>query len=435
MPVPARQLFLLVAVLLLLSLPLPWFTDVQTAWQWLAIGLLLVCLLDLLALLLQKTPQGKRTVNSTLALGQWTHVSLRLSNPHKQRLHCQIFDHYPSRMQLRGLPQSQRIKAQGWSQIEYQIRPEERGLFHFAGIQLRLFSPAGLWQQSRKITASEKVRVYPNFSAVAHYTLLASDNRLSQLGIRKSQRRGTGLDFHQMRDYREGDSLRQIDWKASSRLRRPIAREYQDERDQEIVFLIDCGRRMRARDDELSHFDHTLNAILLLSYVALRQGDAVGMQTFAGEPRLLKPAKGPATQQRMLNALYDLQPTNYVPDYTQAATRFLAQQNKRSLVILISNLRDEDNSDLLPAIRLLQRKHLLLLISLREEALDQASHQAAGHFHQALQLAAVHSYLAQRKQAIRQLQVMGADCLDVSPSQLTVSLINRYQEIKAAGQL
>ncbi|MCU7959824.1 MAG: DUF58 domain-containing protein [gamma proteobacterium symbiont of Bathyaustriella thionipta] len=435
MPVPARPLFLLLAILWLLSLPLPWFTDLQSAWLWLAIGLLIFSLLDLLALLLQKTPQGRRQVNSTLPLGQWTTVSVRLTNRQNRRQHYRIFDHYPSRMQLQGLPQSQTIKAHGWSQIEYQIRPEERGLFHFAAIELRLLSPFGLWQQARKIAAAQKVRVYPNFAAVAHYILLASDNRLSQLGIRKSQRRGSGLDFHQMRDYREGDSLRQIDWKASSRLRRPIARESQDERDQEIVFLIDCGRRMRARDDELSHFDHTLNAILLLSYVALRQGDAVGMQTFAGEPRLLKPAKGPATQQRMLNALYDLQPTNYVPDYTQAATHFLAHQNKRSLIILISNVRDEDNSDLLPAIRLLQRKHLLLLISLREEALDQAARQPAKHFHQALQLAAVHGYLAQRKQAIRQLQVMGADCLDVSPSQLTVSLINRYHEIKSAGQL
>ena len=91
------------------------------------------------------------------------------------------------------------------------------------------------------------------------------------------RRRGEGLEFHQLREYREGDSQRQIDWKATSRSGQLISREYQDERDQQIMLLIDCGRRMRAQDDELSHFDHVLNAALLLAYVGLRQGDAVGL--------------------------------------------------------------------------------------------------------------------------------------------------------------
>lgn len=125
----------------------------------------------------------------------------------------------------------------------------------------------------------------PDFARLYGAELMAVDHWLNQIGVRGGQRRGLGLEFHQLREFRDGDTLRQIDWKATARKRTPIAREYQDERDQQILFLLDCGRRMRSQDGDLSHFDHALNASLLLAYVALRQGDAVGAMTFAGDDR------------------------------------------------------------------------------------------------------------------------------------------------------
>ncbi|MGQ0658030.1 MAG: DUF58 domain-containing protein [Chromatiales bacterium] len=123
---------------------------------------------------------------------------------------------------------------------------------------------------------------------------------------RHKRRRGEGLEFHQLREYRGGDSLRQIDWKATSRQRKLVSREYQDERDQHVFFLVDCGRRMATKDGELSHFDMSLNAVLLLAYVALRQGDAVGVMTFSGKPRYLPAQKGMPTLTRLLEFLFDL---------------------------------------------------------------------------------------------------------------------------------
>ena len=114
--------------------------------------------------------------------------------------------------------------------------------------------------------------------------------------------------------------MRQIDWKATSRIRKLISREYQDQRDQQVFFLIDCGRRMTAKDGELSHFDHALNSVLLLAYVALRQGDAVGLMTFGGAPRYVAARKGAGMVNVVLNALYDLQPGMSSPDYANAAT-------------------------------------------------------------------------------------------------------------------
>ena len=216
------------------------------------------------------------------------------------------------------------------------------------------------------------LRVYPNFAALSGYALFATDNRLSQIGVLQRRRRGEGLDFDQLREYREGDSQRKIDWKASQRMHKLISREYQDERDQQVVFLVDCGRRMRAKDDDCSHFDHALDATLLLAYVGLRQGDAVGLMTMSGDERFLAPRKSRAMVNRILNTVYDLQPGLLTSDYYQAAVNLSKRLRKRALIVIISNLRDEDDDTLLPALRLLQKRHLVLFASLRERALDEA---------------------------------------------------------------
>ena len=150
---------------------------------------------------------------------------------------------------------------------------------------------ARAWQISRRSGTASPVRVYPNFRALAKYTLLATDNRLSQIGVLQVRRRGEGMEFHQLREYRQGDAQRAIDWKATSRTQRLIAREYEEEKDQRVLLVIDCGRRMASKDDELSHFDHALNAALLLAHVALRQGDAVGMMTMGGDQPLQRAAQ------------------------------------------------------------------------------------------------------------------------------------------------
>src|SRR5690606_11199118 len=157
------------------------------------------------------------------------------------------------------------------AQVEYTLRPLQRGPLQLGQCYLRVKSPLGLWNISYQSGNGDDIKVYPDFSAITGYTILATENHTSQIGIRKAQRRGTGMEFQQLREYRLGDSLRQLDWKATSRRQQLISREYQDERDQHIVLLLDSGQRMRTQDDELSHFDHALNALLLVSFIALRQ--------------------------------------------------------------------------------------------------------------------------------------------------------------------
>ena len=150
---------------------------------------------------------------------------------------------------MRDLPQRVRIGAAGWAELEYELKPLARGELEFGPIEMRVALAARAVGAARRGPArGATIRVYPNFAALSKYALLATDQRLSQIGVLQRPRRGEGLEFHQLREYREGDMQRQIDWKATSRAGKLISREYQDERDQQIMFLIDCGRRLaRAR--------------------------------------------------------------------------------------------------------------------------------------------------------------------------------------------
>jgi uncharacterized protein (DUF58 family) len=310
-----------------------------------------------------------------------------------------------------------------------------RGETQFGAAEIRLHSPLGLWLVKKLSGEPSLVRVYPNFRALAKYTLLATDNRLSQIGVLQVRRRGEGMEFHQLREYRQGDAQRAIDWKATARTARLIAREYEEEKDQRVLLVIDCGRRMASKDDELSHFDHALNAALLLAHVALRQGDAVGMMTMAGVNRYSEPRKSVGAVHAILNRVYDIEPTRSVPDYHLAARDVMKQLRRRSLVIVLTNLRDEDDETLLPALKLLRTRHLVVLASLREAIISRALSARVDSFDRAVTHAAAAEYLAQRERSFRRIGAAGAVCLDVEPERLAISLVNRYLELKREGRL
>ena len=435
LPIPGKNLYKLLALLILLALIGSVWMPAVLIWKIALVITAIIALLDLLLLYRREPPQAKREVHTSIPLGVKRTVSLQLTNHSKYPWTFDVFDHYPNEFEAIGLPLNLSLDKGGSADVRYQVTAKSRGKFNFIGVQFHLYSRWGLWERDYRLLLDSKVHVYPNFSAIPHLNLLATDNQLSQLGIIKKPRRGQGQDFHQLREYREGDSIRQIDWKATSRIRKVISREYQDERDQEVIFLLDCGHRMRAIDDELSHFDHTLNALLMLSYVALRQGDAVGLSSFGGSNRWISPKKGYHTIQRILNTTYDLQPGTDAPDYTQAASDLLVRHKKRALVIILSNVRDEDSTELQAAVRLLKRRHLVLLASLREQRLDDVLHAPPTDIDTALRTGATHHYLQQRKAAFDALVSQGVIAVDVAPQNLGVSLINSYLNIKSSGKL
>jgi uncharacterized protein (DUF58 family) len=441
---PSRTLLILLGVLLGLAILLGTLQalaigvphSLQALWWGALLALLGAALVDALRLRRRPSPRLERQLPGNLPLGRWSEVRLTAHHDYAQPLALEVFDHPPAEMAFEHLPQRIELHPGEQTQFAYRVRPLVRGRFSFPQCEITLPSPLRLWQARRYLPLSGETRVYPDFARLYGAQLMAVDDWLSQLGVRQRPRRGLGLEFHQLREFRDGDSLRQIDWKATARKRTPIAREYQDERDQQIVFLLDCGRRMRSQDGELSHFDHALNACLLLSYVALRQGDAVGLATFAGEhSRFQAPVKGPAQLNVLLNALYDLHSTRLPADFAAAADALLSRQRRRALVVLVTNLRDEDDQELLAAVQRLGRQHRVLVASLREEVLDSLRHTPVKDFEAALTYCGTLDYLNARASLHERLVAHGVPVLDARPSELGPQLVSRYLAWKKAGVL
>lgn len=403
------------------------------AWPALGGAIAALALLDALWLRSLPTPQATRELPEALPLGVERDVALRIESA--RRLRVEVFDLHPGEWHARGLPRRLTLAPETATTFAYRLHPGARGSFCFDGVQLRLDSPLRLWRQSRMAGTAQTVRVYPDFAPLTRFALLSAEQASRLVGAHLKRRRGEGTDFHQMREYRVGDSLRQIDWKATSRSGKLISREYQDEKNQQLLMVVDTGRRMMAREGGLAHFDHVLNATLVVSYLALRQGDAVGLFASGGESRWVAPRRGMGSLDALLHASYDLQPQPVATDYLAGATELSLRQRRRSLVMLVTNVRDEDIEDLLGAVRLLQKRHLVVVASLRERELDDVLDEEIGDLHDAIRAGAVARYLQQRADAHDKLRSHRVVVLDVTAEQLPAALVERYLAVKRDGLL
>jgi uncharacterized protein (DUF58 family) len=386
--------------------------------------------------------QLTRQMPQAFAIGVQRPIRLMLSLQGNADWQVRLHDHADPSLLVEGMPRELSLKGSKITELEYAVTPTRRGEVSFAPADISIRSRFGFLELLTRVGELERRRVYPDFAQVARYAWLAGDRRLAEIGIKTFQQRGEGTDFKQLAEYRVGDPVRHIDWKASLRFEKPILREFQNERDQCVMLLIDCGRRMRADDRGggigTAHFDQVLNAVMLLTYVALKQGDAVGAMTFGtplGEERWFNPSKGAPTLNALMGQLYDVQPTPTHSDYLSAAQAFLRRQRKRALVIVITNFRDEDSSELGQALKLLRSRHLVMTASLREGVVCELVDQPLTSQDKALDVGSAHLYEQSRRDAFNRIAAKDSLMVDAEPERLGIELVNRYHAVKRAGMI
>ncbi len=397
----------------------------------LLVALLLAAAVDALRLRRQPAPTVTRDVPEVWAVGRVHPLVLRVAAAGPTRV--RVDDRAPESATLVGLPVWVDLPAEGRAEIRAEVRPTERGRHAVGPVHLLQASPWRLWESARALDAVDTVRVHPDFRRMAGLMRLGAEGRVQRLGLHLQRRRGEGAEFHQLREYRPEDQLRRVDWKATARLRRPVSREYREERDQHVILLLDCGRSMHARDGDLSHFDEVLEALLLLAAVAVRQGDAVGLLTFSGPDVWVPPRRGPAVVPALLDAVFDLRSSTAPSDYAEAARRLSLRQRRRALVVALTNVREEATDDLVAHLGPLRGQHKLLVGSLREPALDAAVEGAVADLSDALRVGAAAAYLESRRDAHAAVSGHGIPVLDCRPEELGPTLVGRYLELKAAG--
>ena len=432
---PTVRLLALALAWLLLAGVVVLVPALVSAWAWLGGAAALCAVVDAVWVCLFRPLAVRRQLPARFAFGEPGEVGLLLRNDGGRVARIEVFDGIPQRAVTEVLPWSGDLAPRREVRVFYPVRLMERGPAVFGPVQVRRFSPLGLWTRKSAYLVPETVKVYPNYEPVIRFALLAMQHRESQMGIVRRPRAGSSRDFHQLRDYRDGDPLSQIDWKASSRRQMLISRDYQEQRNQAVVFLLDTGRRMRALDGGVPQFDHILNAILLVAHVALRQGDQVAVKSFGGSDRWLPPMKGSHAMPVLLNHLYDYQTTPAPSDFAGAVEQLMARQRRRSLVILLTNLRGEDGKELLPAMQVLHSRHLVLLASMREGVVQDAFDQPVDSFASALRYLAADRYVQERREILAGLAASGILTLDATARDFPLALAGCYFDIKAAGRL
>ena len=437
---PSRILLLLLLGAMLLGLLaaiasiLEWaqiFEIRAVFWGWL--GLVgLIALLDGYSLQRPRL-EATRSLDSHLALGVRQQVKIKLRNLGERVQQLWLTDLAPSQLQLEGLPVQVEVEAGSFAEVSYSITPLQRGLADFGQICCRVRSGWHLWEKNYAFGEAEQSKIYPNYKPLFRSSFIGADQLYADLGLQLRPRRGEGTDFHQLRDFRVGDSLRQVDWRATARFQKPISREYQEERDQQVVFLLDCGRRMRARDGEISHFDHALNALLISAYVALRQGDSVGLLSFAGQSRWVPPLKGQFQISHLLDQIYDLDSSPATSDYLDVAQQLMTRQKRRSLVILISSLEPQDREDLTAAATLLSQYHLVMVASMRQQVLTDTMASEIVSIDDALKYCGVTHHIQDQVAMFAELRSKNIIVADTPPAHMHSSLINEYMSLKRSG--
>ncbi|MEZ6020756.1 MAG: DUF58 domain-containing protein [Planctomycetota bacterium] len=382
-----------------------------------------------------KVPEVERILPISFALGRPGTAILRFTSNSPRRQEIEWTEDVPAHVQAEGLPQTLVLEPGKVIEVRYSLTAMRRGDQPLGPVHLRFTSPGGWLQCLRRAGAASTMRVFPDYAPVVRYALMALQGQVSATGIRRRRVRGMGLDFHQLRDYREGDAITTVDWKATARRTKLIVRDYQEERNQRILFLVDCGHRMRAVDEGLPLLDHALNALLLVSYVALRQGDRVSLTAFGGRNDFIGGVQGTAGMSQVLRTVYTWQSTPVVADMEGAARQVLAREPRRSLVVILSNLRPEDRTDIERAWRVLGRRHLVLIAIKRERAVDALLKTPPQTSAGAWQMAAAAQYEDQRSQLIADLRARGMHVLDLLPQQLPVALASEYLDIKASTRL
>ena len=323
------------------------------------------------------------------------------------------------------------------AELEYAFTPGRRGRYEFDAVYLQAPSRFGLWMRMLRLPLPDVVQVYPNLRQLDDYAILARCDRLSMMGVRRIRRPGHEDDFERLRDYTPDDEFRHIDWRSTARRNQLIVREFRSTRRQRLMLALDCGRMMtNETDDGLTLFDHALNSALLLSYVALRQGDEVGVVCFSDEVHsLVPPAGGSGQMNRVLHATFDQFP-RMVESRPQAAMLQLQQRRmRRALLVCYSNLADVAAAERLQAaFSVVARQHLPLGVFLRDPHIFQAMQpdqiESAPE-----RAAAAASVVHWRWSVLRGLRRSGVLLLDESPDRLAPGLVNEYLEIKARGRL
>ena len=433
-----RRFYLLFALGLIplsFSWTRPWL---QTLVFFYDVALLVLALIDVRLSQLPDTVHITRSFSGRFAVGADTDVSLNVQNNSNRSLTLIVKDEYPPQMILKGIRTAKmRVDGQTSASLVYALTPPKRGRFQFQQTAVRFLTRFRLAWKQTSVNHPEIVKVYPNMRRAREAELKALGARSVVSSHRKTSWRGEGREFESMRDYVRGDELRHISWTATARRGKLTTRQYQIERDQTILVALDAGRLMTARIEQETKLDSAVHATLALMSAAARAGDNAGLMVFGRRIiSYLPPSRGRDHMDAALEALHGVEPEMIEPSYARAFEFVSANTKRRSLVVLLTDLVDEEGSkELLTSLNLLRPRHLPLVVTIADRDLKAVVRQTPSTVRELFTQSVSEEIIHHREAALRMVESQGGLALDVTAAALAPALLQTYLRVKERGLL
>ena len=414
--------------------------------------LFVVSVIDYATNPLFKRVEISREMGSKFSLGVVNVVTLKIINRSRHQLRLRIKDDFPDEFLYEQVLHDCRVSPMQHSDVVYRLTPLRRGIYQFVDIHLQCWGVLGLIVRRRRIPAAMEIKVYPNLQAVRQYELLVKRGMLHQIGLKNSRQFGEGTEMERLREYSPDDDFRRIDWNATARQRKPIVREFETERSQDVMILLDTGRLMASpilleaptqptekptSQKAMLKLDYAVNTTLMTAYVSTLKGDKVGLIAFADSVhQYLAPKPGKKQFLTMLETVYALPVHSVESDFEEAFKYLASKQRKRALIILFTDILDNDSAEgIATYVTQLSRHHLVVCVTLTDSGIVALAEQNTKDAKSVYQKAVAERLLQEKHATLEILRRRGVITIDVPAHQLTMAVVNKYLELKAKSRI
>ena len=439
MILPSRRWYAGAAGLGLLAPLALWLPPAATAWLVADFVWVLLLLLDAwraAALDLSQFPV-RREPPAAFSVGRSLPVSYRWHNPLSRRLVLRVREAVPAPLESPGVERRLVLPPAGSLGEELVYLPTRRGKALGGTLYLRALGPLGLiWRQGKR-ALPWAVTVYPSLRSAALKALPGQAQRRREAGFRALRRIGEGRSFESLKEWVPGEETRSIDWKATARRGKLMARQYEDERRQQVMLVLDAGRLLTAEIDGRARLEAAIDAALELAHSAVAHDDNVGLMVFADTVlAYVAPVRGKRALRLVLDALAGVEGRLVEPNYPAAFSYLAARTRKRALTVVFTDVIDRTASEALVAqAGSLRPRHLPVAVTLRDPSLERLAVARPADSAAAYERAAAEELLEARAAALAELRGRGVLVLDVPPDGAARAVVAQYEKLKRRAVL
>jgi uncharacterized protein (DUF58 family) len=423
-------------MLIVISFLLSWTIEPLFFVSQLGLALFVVLIIvDIVQLFSKKGIVAERVMADRFSNGDNNPVEIIIENKYEFKSDLTIVDEIPPIFQRRDLKWQIDVKAGQTDKLTYQIKPVKRGVYDFGSLNIFAKSPIQFFSRRFVFDSNKDVAVYPSYLQLRKYEIAAFAQKSYQMGLKKMRRIGHTMEFEQIKEYVQGDDPRFINWKATARRNDLMVNQYQEQRSQPIICIIDKGRAMKMPFENMTLLDYAINATLVISNIAIKKRDNAGVISFSNKMSGYLPPNRRSNQMYKIQEFLYAQKTNYKETNIDLLQHFIhVNVKRRSLLLFFTNFESVSSMRRqLPYLRILAKRHLLVVVFFRNTELKKLLNEPAYKMRKVFTKVIAEKQYYDKNKIVKELKMNGIYSILTTPKNLTIDTINKYLEIKAKG--